>query len=51
LEALRNGETTEAIGERTREYISSHLGINAEGMDVGMTIRGFIFYFKKKGLV
>jgi len=51
LKALRNGETTEAIGDRVQEYISNHLGINAEGMDVGMTTRGFIFYFKKKGLV
>jgi len=51
LEGLRKGETTESINGEVRKYISSHLGINAEGMDVGMTIRGFIFYFKKKGLV
>ena len=51
LKALRNGETTEAISNRVREYISTHLGIKAGGMDVGMTIRGFISYFKKKGLV
>ena len=51
LEALRNGETTESISNRVREYISTHLGIKAEGMDMGMTIRGFISYFKKKGLV
>jgi glyoxylase-like metal-dependent hydrolase (beta-lactamase superfamily II) len=51
LKALRNGEITEAIGNRVREYISTHLGIKAGGMDVGMTIRGFISYFKKKGLV
>ena len=51
LKALREGETTEAIDYRIRDYISSHLGINVEGMDMGMTVRGFIFYFKKKGLV
>ena len=51
LKALREGETTEAIDYRVRDYISSNLGINVEGMDMGMTVRGFIFYFKKKGLV
>jgi len=51
LKALREGETTEAIEHRIREGISSRLGINLEGIDVGMTIRGFSFYFKKKGLV
>ena len=51
LEALRKGEPTEVITDKLREYISRHLGINAEGVDMGMTTRGFIFYFKKKGLV
>jgi glyoxylase-like metal-dependent hydrolase (beta-lactamase superfamily II) len=51
LEALRKEEPTEVIEDRVREYISRHLGINSEGMDVGMTIRGFISYFRKKGLV
>lgn len=51
LEALRKEEPTEVIDDRVREYISRHLGINSEGMDVGMTIRGFISYFRKKGLV
>ena len=51
LEALKKGEPNEIIVDRIREYISSRFGINAEGIDVGMTIRGFIAYFKKKGLV
>ncbi len=51
LKALSNGETTEAIGDRVRKHISSYLGMNTEGLDVGMTTRGFIFYFKKKRLV
>jgi glyoxylase-like metal-dependent hydrolase (beta-lactamase superfamily II) len=51
LKALKKGEATEAICDRVRKYLSGHLGINAAGMDVGMTTRGFISYFKKKGLV
>jgi len=51
LKALRAGETTEAINHKIQEQISSRLGINLEEMDMGMTIRGFIFYFKKQGLV
>jgi len=50
LEALREEESTEVIDDRVREYISRHLGINSEGMDVRMTIRGFISYFRKMGL-
>ncbi len=48
LKALRRGETTEAIDHRIREYISSSLGINVKGLDVEMTIKGFIFYFKNR---
>jgi len=51
LKALREGGATEAIEQRVREGISSRLSINLEGIDMGMTIRGFSFYFKKKGLV
>ncbi len=51
LKALRAGETTEAINHKIQELISSRLGINLQDMDVGMTIRGFVFYFKKQGLV
>jgi len=48
LKALRKGETTEAIQHGVREHISRRLGTNVEGMDVEMTIKGFIFYFKRR---
>jgi len=51
LRALREGETAEAIDYRVREYLSSHLGVNMEEADTRMTVEGFIFYFKKNGLV
>jgi len=51
LEALRKEEPIEVIDDRIRDYISRHLGINAQEMDVRMTTRGFISYFKKKGIV
>jgi len=51
LKALRSGETTEAITHRIQEYISRHLGASGEGLEMGMIVEGFIFYFKKKGLV
>lgn len=51
LEALREGETTEAIDYRIRGYISGHLGVNGEEVDMQNSIEGFIHYFKNKGLV
>ena len=51
LEALRKEEPTDVIDNRIREYISRHLGINSEEIDVRMTIRGFISCFRKKGLL
>ena len=51
LKALRNGETTEAIKHRIQEYISRHLGASGKGIEMEMIVNGFIFYFKKNGLV
>ncbi len=51
LKALRSGETTEAITRQIQEHISHHLGASGEGLEIGMIVDGFIFYFKKKGLV
>jgi len=51
LKALRNGETTEAVNHHIREYISRHLGASGEGVELEMIVDGFIFYFKKTGLV
>ncbi len=50
LEALKRGETNETVRQRIREYITRNLGVNAEGVDVDMSVEGFIFYFNKKGL-
>jgi len=51
LKALRNGETTEAVNHRIQEYISRHLGASWEWVQLEIIVEGFIFYFKKKGLV
>lgn len=51
LKALQKEATPEATEHRVEEYISSHLGINTDGMDKAMTVKGFVFYFKKKGVV
>jgi len=50
LKALKEGETTEAIDHRLREYISSHLGVSGEEEGIRTTVEGFIFYFKKSKL-
>ncbi|MFC2003356.1 MBL fold metallo-hydrolase [Chloroflexota bacterium] len=50
LNALRQGESTETIDMRLREYMCSHLGIAVEEAD-RLIIEGFTFYFKKNGLV
>lgn len=50
LKALREGEAVEAIYHRVYEYYSHYLGINVAGEDTQMTIDGFIFYFKRKGV-
>jgi glyoxylase-like metal-dependent hydrolase (beta-lactamase superfamily II) len=42
LKALKEGMTNEAIKSRLREEV---------GMDDEMTLTGFVFYFKKRGLV
>jgi glyoxylase-like metal-dependent hydrolase (beta-lactamase superfamily II) len=51
LKELKMGETTEAINHRIREYITHHLGASGEGVEMEMIVDGFIFYFKKKGLL
>ncbi len=51
LKALQEEAAPEAIEHRVEEYISSHLGINTDGMNKAMTVKGFVFYFKKKGMV
>jgi glyoxylase-like metal-dependent hydrolase (beta-lactamase superfamily II) len=51
LKAMKDGETTEAINQRIHEYITRQLGTSGEGLEMDMIVDGFIFYFKKKGLV
>ena len=50
LNALREGDDIEAIVKRVREYIHQRFGVIAEQID-RMTLEGYIFYFKKNGLV
>lgn len=50
LNALRQGENMEAIDSKLREYVYHHQGIALEKVD-RVTLDGFIFYFKKSGLV
>lgn len=51
LQALRGGETPEAITKRVQKYVSRRLGASGEGVEMRMIVDGFIFYFKKTGLV
>lgn len=50
LNALKEGDDIEAIVERVRKYIYDHFGVTGEEID-RMTLEGYIFYFKKNGLV
>lgn len=48
--ALKEGDDIEAIVERVRKHIYDHFGVTGEEVD-RMTLEGYIFYFKKNGLV
>ena len=50
LSALKEKESIEEVDARLREYFSTRLGRDTGGMGDNMTTRGFIHYFKKKGL-
>ena len=50
LRALKEGETPEAIIQRVKEHIKSRFGLELDEVDLEMTVAGYIFYFKKKGL-
>jgi len=50
LNALREGDDIEAIIERFRAYIYDRFGVAVEQID-RVSLEGFIFYFKKNGLV
>lgn len=47
---LKEGETKETISVKLRDYFSDRLGIDIGEMLEDMTFRGFMHYFKKKGL-
>jgi glyoxylase-like metal-dependent hydrolase (beta-lactamase superfamily II) len=50
LEALKKGEDVQTIESRLNDFIAPHVAENREDMLWGMTIRGYIHYFQKKGL-
>ncbi len=50
LKAMKEGEAPETISRRIQQYVSSHFGQKVEELDLGVTVSGYIFYFKKKGL-
>jgi len=51
LNALKEGETAEAIGRRVGDYVSSRFGLQLSELDLAMTVGGYALYFTKKGLV
>lgn len=51
LQALRKGGKSKAITRRIKAYLSRHLGASGEGVDIDMSVEGFIFYFTKNGMV
>lgn len=51
LEALRRGDSLEAITQRIRNYTLNELSVNANEVGIGVIIDAFIHYFKSKGLV
>ena len=50
LSALKDGDDIEAIVEKMREYIKHRFGVTVEQID-RVTLEGYIFYFKRNGLV
>ncbi|MFC1906915.1 MBL fold metallo-hydrolase [Chloroflexota bacterium] len=50
MHALKQGEDTAGIERLLREEIHSHLGVTVDKIE-SPTLEGFIFYFKKNGLV
>ena len=51
LGALKTGETEEAVIRNIGEYIWKRFGVRLEEYDLASNVRGYIHYFKKKGLV
>jgi len=50
LKAMKQGETPEAISRRIGDHITSRFGLKVHEIDLAMTVSGYIFYFKKRGL-
>jgi glyoxylase-like metal-dependent hydrolase (beta-lactamase superfamily II) len=50
LTALKAGEDEEQIGQRIREYMKRATGIADERSMFGMTMAGYTFYYRKRGL-
>lgn len=51
LKALKDGEGSREVGEKTQQYISERTGVKSEYTDRTMTVTAYTQYFKKKGLI
>ena len=51
LGALRKGEAADFIDHKIQQYLSTHFSIDMKDLDTRTSVEGFIFYFKKKGIV
>jgi glyoxylase-like metal-dependent hydrolase (beta-lactamase superfamily II) len=50
LTALKAGEGEEQIGQRIREFVQQATGTLDERTMFGMTVAGYTFYYRKRGL-
>lgn len=50
LQALKAGEGEEQIGQRARDFVQRVTGTLDERTMLSMTVAGYVFYFRKKGL-
>lgn len=50
LDALRAGETDDAIVRIIGDYLQEHFGARLAEYDLESNVKGYIYYFRKKGL-
>ncbi len=51
LQALKEGKALEEIIQIMRDYILGNFGVRVLESDLSMFVSGYVFYFKKKGMV
>jgi glyoxylase-like metal-dependent hydrolase (beta-lactamase superfamily II) len=51
LQALKEGKALEEIIQIMRDYIVGNFGVQVLESDLSMFVSGYVFYFKKKGMV